>query len=148
MIEITNQASIKILIELFDKYGFKKKIIAYVKDEGSNVSVMTITLKVIINYESLSLENNFQGTYFGHVFSKACQYGTAKEKVCKDLKYIYVKSTQADLQKCITWFKKFGKGRQELNKTCVETNIWPKKLNTLMKTRSLCFIIISTIYNF
>jgi hypothetical protein len=72
---------------------------------------MTTILKVVINCESLDLEENFQGTYFGHVFSKACQYGTTKEKVCKDLMYVSVKSTQGDLQKCITWPKKFGKGR-------------------------------------
>jgi hypothetical protein len=49
--------------------------------------------------------------------------------VCKDLKYVYIKSTQANLQKCITWPKKFGKGRHEWNKACVETSIHPKKLN-------------------
>jgi hypothetical protein len=32
---------------------------------------MTIALKAIVNYESLGLENSFQGTCFGHVFSKA-----------------------------------------------------------------------------
>jgi hypothetical protein len=30
----------------------------------------------------------------GHVFSKACQYGIAKEKVCKELKYVFVKFVQ------------------------------------------------------
>ncbi len=53
----------------------------------------------------------------------------------KDLNYDSIKSVQVDLQKCITWPKKFGKGRQEWNKVCVETNIHPKKLNTLVKTK-------------
>jgi hypothetical protein len=29
------------LIELLDQYDFKKKIVAYVKDEGANLSAMT-----------------------------------------------------------------------------------------------------------
>jgi hypothetical protein len=58
-----------------DKYGFRKRIITYVKDEGSNLNAMIITLKVVVNYEPFGLEENFQGTYFGHAFSKACQYG-------------------------------------------------------------------------
>jgi hypothetical protein len=80
------------LTKLLDKYGLKKKIIAYVKDEGSSFNA-TIALKVIINYEPLGLEENFLGTCFGHAFSKACQYGIIEEKVCKDLKYAFIKST-------------------------------------------------------
>jgi len=96
---------------------------------------MTIALKVVVNYESFGLEENFQSTCLGHDFSKAFQYGTAKEKVCKDLKYVSFKSAQTYLQKCITWLKKSGKGRQEWNKACVETTIHPKKLNTPVKTK-------------
>ncbi len=42
-----------------------------VNDEGANLKVMTITLKVVC-YESLGLENAFQGTCFGDTMSKAC----------------------------------------------------------------------------
>ncbi len=59
-----------------DKYGLRKKIIAYVKDEGLNLNAMITVLKVVVNYESFGLEESFKGAYFGHVFSKACQYGT------------------------------------------------------------------------
>jgi hypothetical protein len=34
--------------------------------------VMTIALISIVNCEYLGLKENFQGTYFGHDFSKAC----------------------------------------------------------------------------
>jgi hypothetical protein len=44
----------------------------YVKDEGSNLNTMTITLKLVVSCEVLDLEENFQGTCFGHAFSKAC----------------------------------------------------------------------------
>jgi hypothetical protein len=62
----------KNLIELLDAYGLRNKIIAYVKDEGSNVNTLTNALKFVIKCETLGLEESFQGTCFGHVFSKAC----------------------------------------------------------------------------
>ncbi len=52
-----------------------------------------------------------------------------------DLKYVFIKSTQAHLQKSIIWLKKFGKGRQEWNEACFETIIWPRKLNIPIKTK-------------
>ncbi len=68
-----------------------------------------------------------------------CQYATNDDKVCKNLKYVSIKSTQVDLKKCITWPKKFGKGHQEWNKTCIEVSLKPKKLNILMKTKFQTF---------
>jgi hypothetical protein len=47
----------------------------------------------MLSCESLGLEENFQGTCFGHTFSKACEDGTTKEKVYKNLKYVSIKST-------------------------------------------------------
>jgi hypothetical protein len=70
-IEIINQTLARSLTKLLDKYGLRKKIIAYVNDEGSNVNAMTIALKVVVNYESFGLEKNFQGTCFGHVLFKS-----------------------------------------------------------------------------
>jgi hypothetical protein len=134
-IETTWQALTKNFIKLLDKYGLRKKIIAYVKDEGFNLNAMTGVLKFVVNCEYLGIEESFQGTCFGHAFSKACQYGITKEKVCSNLKYVSIKSAQANLQKCINWLKKSGKGKQEWNKACLETRIQPKKLNTPIKTR-------------
>jgi hypothetical protein len=95
----------------------------YVKDEGSHFNGMIGALKFVVNCESIGLEESFQGTYFGHTFSKACQYGIAKEKVCRNLKYVFIKFAQANLQKCITWLKKSKKGIHEWNKACVEIEI-------------------------
>jgi hypothetical protein len=67
-----NQALVRSSTELLDKYGLRKNIITYVKDEGSNINVMTTALKVVVNCESFGLEESFQGTCFGHAFSKAC----------------------------------------------------------------------------
>jgi hypothetical protein len=79
------------LIELLDAYGLRNKIMAYVKDEGSNLNALTNVLKFVVNCETLGLKESFQGTYFDHAFSKACQYATTYDKVCKNLKYVFIK---------------------------------------------------------
>ncbi len=116
------------MTELLDQYGLRNKIIAYVKDEGSNLNTMIIALKSIIECEILGLNESFQGACFGHAFSKACQYVTIDKKVCRNLKFVSIKSTQSNLQKCITWFLKFRKGRQEWNTACSNSNLPPRKL--------------------
>jgi hypothetical protein len=40
----TSQALANKLTKLFDQYGTKRKIIAYVKDEGSNLKIMIVAL--------------------------------------------------------------------------------------------------------
>ncbi len=74
-IETTRQILAKSLIDLLDKCGLRKKIIAYVKDERFNFNAMIVILKSIVSCESFVLEKSFQGTCFEHSFSKACQYG-------------------------------------------------------------------------
>jgi hypothetical protein len=43
-----------------DKYGLRKKIIVYVKDDGSNLNAMTSALKYVSNCESLGLKKKGQ----------------------------------------------------------------------------------------
>ncbi len=83
-IKTTGQTFAKNLIEFLDEYGFGNKIIAYLKDEGSNLNTLANALKFVVKCETLGLEKNFQGTYFGHAFSKTCQYATTNDKVCKN----------------------------------------------------------------
>jgi hypothetical protein len=66
----------KYVTKLLDQYDLRKIIITYVKDEGANLNVMITTLKFMVNHKVLGMEESFQGTCFGHAFSKACQYGT------------------------------------------------------------------------
>ncbi len=47
------------LIDLLDAYGFRNKIITYMKDEGSNLNTLTNALKSIVKCEILSLEESF-----------------------------------------------------------------------------------------
>ncbi len=62
----------KDLIDLLNKYDLRKKIIIYVKDEGTNLNIMTTALKSIVSYDILSLIESFQGSSFGHALFKAC----------------------------------------------------------------------------
>jgi hypothetical protein len=66
---------------------YRKKI-AYVKDEGSNFNAMIVKFKYVVSCESFGLKESLQGTCFGHVFSKACQYGILEKRLHKNLKYV------------------------------------------------------------
>jgi hypothetical protein len=45
----SGQTLAKNLIELLDSYALKRKFITYIKDEGSNMKIMTTTLKLIVS---------------------------------------------------------------------------------------------------
>jgi hypothetical protein len=53
-IDITKQALTRNLIDLLDIYGLKNKIITYVKDEGSTLNTLILTLKFIVKCEALN----------------------------------------------------------------------------------------------
>ncbi len=101
----------------------------------NNLNTMTIALKFIISCDVLGLTKKFHGSYFVHAFFEACKYASIDEKVYKGLKYVFVKFAQYDQHKCITWSKKSRKGRQEWNNTCANSNIYPRKPNSLVKTK-------------
>ncbi len=91
-----------------------------VKDKGSNLKAMTITMKYVVNCHNLRLEEPFKGPYFEHVMSKACQYARRNKKVSTRLHKMSIKSTQTYFQKCITWPKKLEKGYQEWTNACID----------------------------
>jgi hypothetical protein len=47
-IKTTRQTLVKNLTKLFDQYGLRNKIFAYVKNEGSILNIMTIALKLVV----------------------------------------------------------------------------------------------------
>ncbi len=118
--KITWQALANKLTKLFDQYGLRKIIIAYVKDEGSNLYIMIIALKSIVTCEVLGLDESFQGICFGPVFFKACWYVTIVKNVDLFLSSLFI---QSNLQKCIIWLKKIEKGIWKWNKACLEYNL-------------------------
>jgi hypothetical protein len=52
---------------------------------------MIIVLKYVVECNVLGLHEIFQGSCFGHVFSKASQYATTNKKTCKNLKFVLIK---------------------------------------------------------
>jgi hypothetical protein len=125
----------KIVKPLLRKFQMTNKIVFYVKDEGSNLGTFDSVLTFVVNRELLDLSKPYIGTCFGHLMSKCCQYMTSEEKVCMDMKEVLLKDDQTSLQKTIIWTKKFGKGREEWDKACIEVGLLARKLKTLMKIR-------------
>jgi hypothetical protein len=100
------------LESLFSKFRLVHHVIAFVKNEGNNLTSMASILCSIVDYQPLRLLKVYEGTCFGHVMFKACQYATNDNKVSKGLVLVNVKDVQAILQKTITlWTKKSKKGR-------------------------------------
>ncbi len=93
----SRHALTKDLIKLLNKYDLRKKIIIYVKDEGSNLNTMTTGLKFVVSCDILGLIESFEGSCCGHAFSKVYQYVSTNEKISKGLKYVFVKIAQFDL---------------------------------------------------
>jgi hypothetical protein len=58
-VKTTREALAKNLIELFNAYGLRNKIITYVKDEGSNLNILTNALKFVVKCENLVLKESF-----------------------------------------------------------------------------------------
>ncbi len=92
------------------------------------ILTLTTTLKLVLNCDVLGLEESFCGICFGYAFS-------LNIPISKGLKYTSIKVVQENLQKCITWPKSLRKGKQEWNKTCVNSNLPERKLNTQVKAR-------------
>lgn len=79
---------------MFEKFGLTSMILCYVKNEGTNFTNMSTTLKLIISCEALSLPIPFDYVYFKHAMNKVGQYVTNNDNFFKNLALINVKSTQ------------------------------------------------------
>jgi hypothetical protein len=108
-------------------HGLNPKIIAYVKDEGNNLWIMTIALTSIVFYEVLKLLKPFIENCWGHAMLECCQYITNDTKAFVSLTSISIKKCLIFCKRQITWTRKSGKGWQEWQKACLETSIHPCK---------------------
>jgi len=113
-------------------------VITFVKDKGNNLSIVVVALLSIIDCEPFKFLWVYEGTCFGHVMSKVCQYVMNDDKVLMSLTLASVKDAQTSLQKVITWTKKSRKGRHEWEKACINSGMRPWKLKTLVKTKFNC----------
>jgi len=69
-------------------YNLLDKLIAYVQDEGGNLSTFTQALISIISYRPLGLIVLWQGLCFSHAFNKTCQYTYNDIKVSIDFRHV------------------------------------------------------------
>jgi len=107
------------LTKLFDTNEFRKKFVAYAKDEGYNLNIITSTLKSTISCDVLGLKENFQRTCIGHPFSKACQYAIIDEKVYKGILKFYLSKLPRRFAKVPNLAKKIqGRANQNGKKMC------------------------------
>ncbi|KAG0584835.1 hypothetical protein M758_3G242300 [Ceratodon purpureus] len=122
------------LQEIVNRFNLTSRIIAYVKDEGSSLDIVTTALASVVSCEVLDSEP-FIGTCFGHALTKCCQHATDDSKVCAGLKAVNLKDAQASLQKFITSIQHSRKGRQEWAKACAEKQLSQRMLKPPVKTR-------------
>jgi hypothetical protein len=58
------------LKDLLVQYNLLDKVIAYVKEESTNLNIVTTTLISIVSCFPLSLPQPYAASYYGHVVSK------------------------------------------------------------------------------
>jgi hypothetical protein len=105
LFEVSNFSGVAMvprLQQLLDKFFFTQKILAYVKDEGSNIQTYANALNYVISCVNLAMMEPFVGSCFGHALSKVCHYPITNEKVAQGLSYASIKTTPGNIWKCIT----------------------------------------------
>ncbi len=60
--------------DLLVSYNLLDTVVAYVKDEGGNLSTLAKAFTFVVTCMPFALATPWQGSCFGHGFSKACQY--------------------------------------------------------------------------
>lgn len=106
---------------LLDSFGLFDKVVAYVKNKGSNLFTLTTTLRNVVFCSLLQFPCPFVGSHFGHAMSKACQNANNDAKAWHGFVEVNLKDVQNSFQKNITWTKNFGKGKQEWKEPCIIT---------------------------
>lgn len=71
------------------------------KDETFNSNIIT-PLRLVIGCEILDLKKKSKTIFSSNAVFKTCQHVTLNEKVCKSLKYAFIKFAKENLKKCIT----------------------------------------------
>jgi hypothetical protein len=76
---------------LLDSFDLIDKVIAYVKDEGSNLNTLTSALTSIVSCSTFQLACPFVRSCFGHVMSKVARYAIDNTKVYAGLLEVNLK---------------------------------------------------------
>jgi hypothetical protein len=128
--------------EFLSLYNLLDKLIGCVKDEGGNLSTLAWALISVVSCGLLAFVVLWHGSCFDHVYTKTCQYACNDTNVYVGFREVSLKAIQSTLQKTITWIKKFGKGRSEWQRACLDARVSHQKLKTPMKTRFISKVIL------
>jgi hypothetical protein len=96
-IDTSGAAMVAQVKELLLSYNLLDKIITYVKDKGGNLSSLARTLSFVVSCAPLKLAIPWQGSCFGHVFNKTCQYVCNDVIICFGFWEVNLKATQLAL---------------------------------------------------
>ena len=117
-----------------ENHNLPHKLSACVKHGGSNLRTCTSVLRTTTDCRPLGLEECFEGTCFAHILSGACS-GALKASVDSEFRHISSGMAIGELQACIRWTKKSGKGREAWSSSCLSRVKAQRKMPTPVKTR-------------
>jgi hypothetical protein len=95
--EIARAAMALQLKDLFTRFDLYAKVIAYMKDEGTNLNTFTNILISIVSCVALMLPQPYANSYFGHVVSKCFEYAINDLKICVAMKEVSIKDAHVSL---------------------------------------------------
>jgi hypothetical protein len=79
------------------EFQLTDKVIMHVKNEGSNLNTLVITLSSVVSCALLQVEQPFVGFCFGHAMPKACQYAMNDTKFCEGRWEVSLKNAHVSL---------------------------------------------------
>jgi hypothetical protein len=85
------------LKDLFTWFDLCDKVIAYMKDEGTNLNIFTNVLTSIVSCVPLMLPQPYANSCFGHVVSKCCEYAINDLKIYASMKKVSIKDAHVSL---------------------------------------------------
>jgi len=97
---------------------------------------MITTLKLIVSYDVLGLKKFFRAFVLVMHF-KGCEYAAIEENFFVKTYDMCQSKLPKDMCRNHNLAKKYGNGRQEWEKACVNSSFPPTKLNIPVKTRHL-----------
>ena len=130
----------EILKPELEKHNLRHQITACVKDGGSNLKTCTEIVREITDCRAMGLNMCSDGICFAHNHSGACN--TALRGTV-DSQFDQISSSKdiSELQACIRWTKKSGKGKEAWFASCIARGKSQRKMPTLVKTRFASFFV-------
>jgi len=92
--DTTNVAMANQVKSLLDSFGLLDKVMTCIKDERSNLNILTSILTFVVSCYALQLACPFVGSCFRHAMSKVAQYIIDDNKICATFPKVSLKEVQ------------------------------------------------------